>query len=50
MSNETKAMVNEWVQKDGGNVEKTARWMGRTLRLGSLKDCLQLIADAREGN
>ena len=46
-SNEkTNIMVREWVKKDGGDSEKTAKWMARTLRIGSLKECRELVSMA----
>lgn len=41
----TFTMVREWVAKDG-DAEKTARWMARTLRIGSLPECRRLVSAA----
>ena len=42
----TAAMVLDWIAKDGGDVERTARWMRDSLRLGGLKACRAMIWDA----
>ena len=46
MSDKTKQMVKEWVAKDGGDTERTACWMARTLKLASIKECREMIAEA----
>ncbi|MGO8695969.1 MAG: hypothetical protein ACLQMF_20085 [Rectinemataceae bacterium] len=46
MSDGTKAMVRGWVAKDGGDSERTARWMSKSLRIGGVKECRALIAEA----
>ena len=46
MNEKTKAMVKEWIKKDGGDVEKTAKWMARTLKIGSVKECREMVAEA----
>lgn len=46
MNNETKNMIKSWIAKDGGDAEKTARWMSRVLKIAGIKKCRELIADA----
>ena len=46
MNEATKAMVREWVTKDNGNTEKTARWMVRELGFAGLKTCRQMVKEA----
>ncbi|MDP2317534.1 MAG: hypothetical protein Q8P41_31910 [Pseudomonadota bacterium] len=42
----TDSMIREWVSKDGGDADKAARWMARTLRIGSLPECRAMVAAA----
>ena len=35
--------VRQWVVMDGGDTEKTAKWMARTLGIGTLAQCRELI-------
>ena len=47
MTEATKQMVREWVAKDGGDKERTARWMARLPGLGmGVKSCRQSIKEA----
>lgn len=45
-TSKTDSMIREWVAKDGGDAEKTARWMARTLRIGSLHECRRMVSEA----
>ena len=36
MTQKTANMVSEWVKMDGGDVERTAKWMAYTLKLGNI--------------
>ena len=46
----TCAAIREWLRKDGGDVERTARWISRSLKICGLKQArefvLAAIADA----
>lgn len=46
MTNPAKRLVREWVAKDGGDAERTARWMRDALRIGTLHECRRLVAEA----
>lgn len=46
MSESVKEMIREWVRKDRGDTERTARWMRDTLRLGSITQCRAWIVRA----
>lgn len=41
------ALVMEWLTNRAGNIEQTAHWMAYRLRLGSIQECRDLIAQAR---
>lgn len=43
MDSKTKTMVQEWIAKDGGDKEKTAKWMARTLKIAGIKECRSLV-------
>lgn len=47
MSAQTKQMVLGWLAMHSGDVEGLARWMRDTLRLGSIRQCRALIAEAQ---
>lgn len=42
----TRKMVREWVVLYRGNTEAVAKYMRDTLRIGGLKACRQLVAEA----
>jgi len=42
----TAEMVLGWIAKDGGDPERTARWMRDSLRLGGIKACRAMIWEA----
>lgn len=46
MNATTIKMIREWVAMDGGNVEKTARWMSRQLKIAGIRQCREWIAEA----
>lgn len=46
MTEQTRRMVREWVERDGGNTERTARWMRDSLRIGGIRVCREMIAEA----
>lgn len=46
MDNKTKDMIKGWVAMDGGNIEKTARWMAYTIKTGPIAECRAIIAEA----
>ena len=46
MDEKTKAMIRDWLQMHGGDVESLARWMRDTLRMCGIKECRRLIAEA----
>lgn len=46
MDSKLTSMIREWVAKDGGDVERTARWMANTLRIGALPECRRMVAAA----
>jgi len=46
MDDKTRAMVREWVKIDRGDVERTAQWMRRTLRIGPIGECREMVATA----
>jgi len=46
MNAKTIEQVRKWVAMDGGNVEKTARWMAYTLKLCGIRECREIIAEA----
>ena len=48
MTEATKQMVREWVAKDSGNKERTARWMAREIGVGPLKECRQMVKEAMQ--
>lgn len=43
MDPKTVAMVREWLDARGGDIEATAKYMARTLRIGSLPSCRDLV-------
>jgi len=45
MDAKAKELVKGWVAADGDR-ERTARWMSRVLRLGSLRECRELVSEA----
>lgn len=49
MNEATAKLVREWVAKDGGDRERTARWMSSTLRIGGLGSCRLMVAEATGG-
>ena len=46
MDDKTKAMIREWVTKDGGDTERTARWISRLPMGIGLKDARNLGTEA----
>lgn len=46
MDDKTKAMIREWVAKDGGDVERAARWISRLPMGIGLKDARNLVTEA----
>lgn len=46
MDDKTRAFVKELLGRHGGNVELTARFMRDTLRIGGIRACRELIAEA----
>ena len=46
MSETTKNTVKSWMQMHNGDADALARWMSQTLRLGGMKACRKLIAEA----
>ena len=53
IANETKpmdaasvAVVCGWLDSYAGDVEKTARWMAKSLRIGGLPECRDLVNQA----
>lgn len=46
MDTKTKQMVQGWLAMHNGDVEGLARWMRDSLRLGGIKTCRALIAEA----
>jgi len=49
MDDKTAAMVKGWLAMHHGKREELARWMARTLRIGSLPTCRKLIELATRG-
>ena len=39
-------MIREWVAMDGGDAEKTARWMSRKLGIAGVRQCRKWIEEA----
>lgn len=48
LSPEAREMVRGWLggRTDDAAIEHTARWMARTLRLGGLRACRELVVEA----
>jgi hypothetical protein len=46
MDAKTIEQVRKWVAMDGGNVEKTARWMAYKLKLCGISECRKIVAEA----
>ncbi len=46
MDARTKAAVQGWLKMHGGDCESLARWMRDSLRVGSIKECRAMIAEA----
>lgn len=46
MSAKTKAAVQGWLEMHGGDTESLARWMRDSLRVGGIKECRAMIAEA----
>lgn len=46
MSDATRKMIREWIRKDGGDHERTARWMARTLRICGIREAREFIKQA----
>lgn len=46
MDRKTVEAVREWVKRDSGNGERTARWMAQTLRIGTIRECRAMVAEA----
>jgi len=46
MNAKTIEQIKTWVQMDGGDAEKTARWMARKLKIAGIKQCRAWIAEA----
>jgi hypothetical protein len=46
MSASTKRMIQGWLVMHKGDVESLARWMRDSLKIGGLKACRALIAEA----
>ena len=42
----TCAAVRQWLALEGGDVERTARWMSRTLKVCGLKQARELVLAA----
>ena len=38
--------IKNWIEMDGGDAEKTARWMARKLKIAGIKECRAIIAEA----
>lgn len=45
MDDATKKMILEWLEKDGGDKERLAKWMARNLPFG-IRQCRAFIAEA----
>jgi len=46
MDDATRTMVKGWLAMHKGDAEGLARWMRDSLRIGSLTECRELIAQA----
>jgi len=46
MDAKTIEQIKTWIEMDGGDAEKTARWMARKLKIAGIKDCRAIIAEA----
>lgn len=46
LDSKTIEVVKEWIGKDGGDKERTAKWMRDSLRIGEIKVCRELIEEA----
>ena len=46
MSTQTAQMIQGWLEQHEGNAEAVARWMRDTLRIGSIRACRALVAQA----
>lgn len=46
MDSKTREMILGWLATHHGDVEGLARWMRDSLRIGGLKACRDLIAEA----
>lgn len=42
----TKKAVREWLAMHHGNVDALARWLSRSARVGGIKACRALVAEA----
>jgi hypothetical protein len=45
METKVKEMIKEWIKKDGGDKERTAKWMSR-IHLCGIKEARRLIEEA----
>lgn len=43
-----RAMLRRWVDQHGGDREAVARYLSKTLRVGGIKACRELVAAAVE--
>lgn len=48
MDGPTRMMIGRWVALDHGDQERTARWMSRQAKIGSLRECRKLVRTAME--
>lgn len=42
----SRVVLRKWLDEQGGDTERLARWMRDCLRIGGLRACRALIADA----
>ena len=48
MDSKTAAAIAQWVKTDGGDTEKTARWMADSLKVAGVRECRKMIAEAMQ--
>ena len=43
MTEQTKQMIRGWVAKDNVNTERTAQWIAKSLRIGGVTVCREMV-------
>lgn len=46
MNDQTKMAIRRWVEMDGGDTNRTAKWMRDNLNVAGIAECRNLIKEA----